>query len=96
MVTGGVVLLLAVLALSLRVTSAAATAAKGGELFPVAYLVSFFLVAALEVPTRFRDIDPYLWVCVLPLVVIAMVFRASPTEKFKSSERPEVGQRNIL
>lgn len=95
MVTGGVVLLLVMITLSLRVITVAAAAAKGGELFPFAYLVSFFLVAALEVPTRFRDVDPYLWVCVVPLVVIAMVFRTSPPEEVELSERAEVRQRRV-
>lgn len=72
LVTGGVVLVFVLSLLALRLTSVAAWEADKGNLFALAYAVSFFIIAVLEVPTRFRDIDPLSWVAVVPLIVIAM------------------------
>jgi O-antigen ligase len=77
MVTGGIVLVIALGLLAWRLIVVATGEAGKGRLFPMAYTLSFFVIAVLEVPTRFRDVDPQSWVSVIPLIIIAMNSRKS-------------------
>lgn len=72
LVTGGVVLLIALALLSVRLLAVARAQASEGQFFGMAYAMTFFVIAALEVPTRFRDVDPLSWVALVPLLVISM------------------------
>lgn len=80
LVTGGVALVIVLVLVALKMVAASASAAGQGITFPLAYTISFFLIAVLEVPTRFRDIDPQSWVALLPLVVLAMWNRETPPD----------------
>lgn len=78
--TGGVLLLVALVLLCWRLVSVSIAEAGVGNIFPLAYTVCFGVLAILEVPTRFRDVDPQSWVAVLPVVIIAMWKRVAPPE----------------
>lgn len=80
LVTGGVALVIVLVLVALKMVGASASAAGEGITFPLAYTICFFVIAVLEVPTRFRDIDPQSWVALLPLVVLAMWKHETPPD----------------
>lgn len=92
-VTGGIALLLALVLLCLRMASVSGSVAGEGKFFAMAYSVGFFAIAVLEVPSRFRDLDPTAWVSLLPLAVLLMQNPVasglkSPAPKANRSLRP--------
>lgn len=85
LVTGGVVLLGVICVLVTRLVHVAAVESSNKHYYALAYTIAFLMIAILEVPTRFRDIDPQFWISVIPLSVIVMFLREAPPAEPKQS-----------
>lgn len=78
MVTGGLVLVAVLAVIVIRLMRVASAESGSKNYFALAYTISFFMISILEVPTRWRDIDPQFWVAVIPVAVLVMHLRDAP------------------